>query len=102
MSDLEQLSFFDGLEPDDRAALLAMAERRNYAAGATIFGEGDSPGSIRILGSGLVSLRQRLKGSSSDAQMTALSEPGAIFGIAALVAISWRFVQMFLGEAPPP
>ena len=82
---LENLSFFHGLDPADREALLAISERRRYGAGETIFAEGDPPGSLRVLVSGLVSLRQKLKGSSGDAQMAAVSEPGAVFGIAALV-----------------
>lgn len=85
IENLENLSFFDGLEPADRDALLAISERRTYAAGETIFGEGDGPGSLRVLVSGLVSLRQKLKGSSGDAQMAKVSEPGSVFGIAALV-----------------
>jgi CRP-like cAMP-binding protein len=85
VDDFENLSFFDGLTAADRESLVAISERRSYAAGATIFAEGDGPGSLRVLVSGLVSLRQKLKGASGDAQMAAVSEPGSIFGIAALV-----------------
>ncbi len=85
MTDLENLSFFDGLEPADREALLAISERRTYEAGDSIFSEGDGSDSLRILVSGLVSLRQKLKGASGDAQMAAVGEPGSVFGIAALV-----------------
>lgn len=85
VDNLENLSFFDGLEPADREALLAISERRSYGAGETIFSEGDQLDSLRVLISGLVSLRQKLKGASGDAQMAAMSEPGSVFGIAALV-----------------
>ena len=82
---LENLSFFDGLEPADRDSLIAISDRRSYAAGDTIFAEGDGPGSLRVLVSGLVSLRQTLRGVGSDAQMAKVSEAGSVFGIAALV-----------------
>lgn len=82
---LEPLTFFNALEPADRELLAAISSRRSYAAGATIFAEGDAQGSLRVLESGLVSLRQNHKGAPGDVQMTSISEPGSVFGIAALV-----------------
>ncbi len=82
---LETLNFFAGLEPADRELLAAISSRRSYPAGTTIFAEGDGPGSVRVLESGLVSLRQKHRGGSGDVQMTSIGERGAVFGIAALV-----------------
>lgn len=83
--ELTGLTFFSGLEAADVAYLAEIATRRTYDAGETIFSEGDPPGSLRILVGGLVSMRQQLKSSDHDSQMTSLSEPGDVFGIAALV-----------------
>lgn len=82
---LEKLDFFAALEPADRELLAAISSRRSYKAGTTIFAEGDGPGSVRVLETGLVSLRQKHRGASGDVQMNSISEPGAVFGIAALV-----------------
>ena len=82
---LERLSFFRELEPADHQTLAEIATLRTYGPGDVIFAEGDGPGSLRVLVSGLVSLRQKMKDVGGDAQMAALSEPGSVFGIAALV-----------------
>ena len=82
---LGAFDFFSGLEAADRELLAAIATRRTYPAGTTIFAEGDGVGALRVLVSGLVSLRQKQRGGSGDMQMMSLGEPGAVFGIAALV-----------------
>ena len=82
---LANLSFFDAFEPADCERLAAIATRRSYAEGTTIFEEGDEPGSVRVLERGLVSLRQRQKNGIGDVQMMSIRDSGSVFGIAALV-----------------
>lgn len=82
---LEALNFFHGLEPADRGLLAAISTRHSYKTGDVIFAEGERPGGVRVLESGLVSLRQNRKGALDHVQLTSVSEPGAVFGIAALV-----------------
>jgi CRP-like cAMP-binding protein len=82
---LEALNFFHGLEEEDRELLAAISTRRSYPAGNTIFAEGEAPAAVHVLESGLVSLRQSKKGALDHVQLTSVGEPGAVFGIAALV-----------------
>ncbi len=82
---LETLSFFRAFEASDRERLAAIATRRSYGEGTTIFAEGDEPGSVRVLESGLVSLRQRQRDGLGDVQMMSIRDSGSVFGIAALV-----------------
>ncbi len=82
---LEHLTFFEAFVASDRERLAAIATRRSFGEGATIFDEGDEPGSIRVLESGLVSLRQKQKDGLGDVQMMIIRDSGSVFGIAALV-----------------
>jgi CRP/FNR family transcriptional regulator len=82
---LEALNFFHGLEPEDRDLLAAISTRHDYEAGSVIYTEGNRSSAVRVLESGLVSLRRSRKGALDHVQLTAVSEPGAVFGIGALV-----------------
>jgi len=82
---LEALNFFHSLEPADRDLLAAISTRHSYEAGSVIFSEGDRSSAVRVLESGLVSLRQSRKGALDHVQLSSVGEPGAVFGIAALV-----------------
>src|SRR5688500_2716128 len=45
-------TFFQGLSDDERARLLEPLERRQFAAGATVLAEGDSPREMYVVESG--------------------------------------------------
>jgi len=77
--------FFAGLTAEDRELLSPIAESRTYAAGETIFPEGGATDILRILDSGLVSFRQRQRHGGDEVAVGHVGDPGAVFGISALV-----------------
>ena len=85
LESLEQVSFFMQLEPEERALLSPIAERRTYAAGDTIFSEGDHVDALRILVEGTVSFRQKQRHGGEEVAIGTICDHGAAFGITALV-----------------
>ena len=97
---LKELPFFSTLAPQEREQLERIARNRTYAAGTTLWKEGDAAGSLRILVKGLVSFRQKQKGGGTDALMGSLHDAGDAFGIAALVGEkhTYRYTAVCLEE----
>jgi len=82
---LAENPFFAGLTAEDRELLTPIAESRAYAAGETIFPEGGATDVLRVLDKGLVSFRMRQRHGGDEVAVGHAGDPGAVFGISALV-----------------
>jgi signal-transduction protein with cAMP-binding, CBS, and nucleotidyltransferase domain len=81
---LAEIPFFSDLTPEEREFLSPIANEVTAKPGELFFEEGSASHNLRILRSGFVSLRQKVD-EEHDAQMLALSSPGDLFGISALL-----------------
>jgi len=87
----QRTPFFRALRDSERELLEPISRRRKYAAGETIFKEGDPPGPLRVLVKGLVSFRQRQRDSETEASFGNVSAEGELFGISALLGARERY-----------
>jgi CRP-like cAMP-binding protein len=71
-----------GLGPEERSVLLPLLGRREFAAGATIFREGDEGDALYLILRGSASVRMKLP--TGDRRLVTFS-PGTMFGEMALV-----------------
>jgi SulP family sulfate permease len=78
----ERLDIVRGLAPEERSVLLPMLVRREFAAGATIFREGDEGDALYLILRGSASVRMKLP--TRDRRLITFS-PGTMFGEMALV-----------------
>jgi SulP family sulfate permease len=78
----ERLDIVQGLAPEERSVLLPMLVRREFAAGATIFREGDEGDALYLILRGSASVRMKLP--TGDRRLITFS-PGTMFGEMALV-----------------
>ena len=82
---LEDIPFFRDLRAEERDEIATITESRSYKAGETIFAEGASMDSLRVLTKGMISFRQHQKQGGEDSAMGHIETKGDVFGIAALV-----------------
>jgi CRP-like cAMP-binding protein len=81
---LRGIPFLRDLDDDDRSRVAALASEKTYPAGTVIFAEGSSDDNLHVLARGLVSFRVKQEDGGESTMGTA-SEPGDLFGIAAVV-----------------
>jgi CRP-like cAMP-binding protein len=82
---LEEIPFFRSLGAEEREQIASITETRTYKAGETIFAEGASMDSLRVLEKGMISFRQKQKEGGEDSAMGHIETRGDVFGIAAVV-----------------
>ena len=81
---LADIPFFCDLASEEREMLAPIAREASFGAGERVFDEGSPSRKLRVLKSGLISLRMA-QDDEQEAQMMTISEPGQIFGISALL-----------------
>ena len=81
---LRGIPFLRDLEEGERARVAALTVEKSYSAGDTIFSEGATDDALHVLARGLVSFRIRQE-DGGESTMDTASEPGDLFGIAAVV-----------------
>ena len=81
-------SFFGGLPPDLADRVIALLKERRYAAGETVFAEGESGKSMYLVRSGELIVERRCSGGV-EARLL-MMRPGDLFGVTALIEMEPR------------
>jgi CRP/FNR family transcriptional regulator, cyclic AMP receptor protein len=81
-------SFFGGLPPEVADRVMALLKERRFAAGETVFAEGDSGRSMYLVREGELIVERRCSGGS-DARLL-MMRPGDFFGVTALIDMEPR------------
>lgn len=86
--DLGALDLLSGVPPSERAALVAVLARRGWAAGETVFGEGDPADAVHLVVAGRLVVRRTT--ARGDTVAFTVVGPGEAVGELALLRPSGR------------